>query len=188
MHVFIAVTGASGAWYARSFIRALRLYDPDGRISLSATAMGRRVYTAELGESIDLLAEEGVEILAQDNLFSSLASGSRAPDAAVFIPCSANSTASLRAGLQDTLPLRVGAVMLKLRKPLFLAVREMPWSIPLLENCLELSRAGAVILPASPHFYHSPATVDDLVDTVSGYLLDLLKIPHDLEVRWNGND
>lgn len=188
MHVFVSVSGASGAIYARSFLQALRRFDPKGRISLCPTAMGRRVYVSELGEPIERQAGDGVELLDPDQLFVAVASGSRAPDAAVFVPCSAHSLAALRAGLQDHLPLRTAALMLKLRRPLLLAVREMPWSTIMLDHALELSRAGAVILPASPHFYHRPQTIAALTDSLTGYLLDLLGIAHDLEVRWHGED
>ena len=42
---------------------------------------------------------------------------------------------------------------------------------------LKLSNLGAIILPASPGFYHQPQTIDDLVDFVVARILNLLEIP-----------
>ncbi|MCY1395821.1 Flavin prenyltransferase UbiX [compost metagenome] len=49
---------------------------------------------------------------------------------------------------------------------------------------LKLSNLGAVILPASPGFYHQPQTVDDLVDFVVARILNLLGVPQDMLPRW----
>jgi len=49
---------------------------------------------------------------------------------------------------------------------------------------LSLTRAGAVILPASPGFYHRPATIDDLVNFVVARVLDHLGVEHSLVPRW----
>jgi 4-hydroxy-3-polyprenylbenzoate decarboxylase len=53
-----------------------------------------------------------------------------------------------------------------------------------LENMLRLARAGAVILPPDPGFYHRPQSIDDLVDFVVARILDRLDVPHDLMARW----
>jgi 4-hydroxy-3-polyprenylbenzoate decarboxylase len=76
--------------------------------------------------------------------------------------------------------------MLKEKRRLILVPRETPLSAIHLGNMLRLSRAGAVILPACPGFYHGPETIDDLVDSIVGRILDHLDIPHNLNVRWNG--
>jgi flavin prenyltransferase len=49
---------------------------------------------------------------------------------------------------------------------------------------LRLARAGAVILPPSPGFYHHPKTINDLVDFVVARILDQLRIPHTLMQPW----
>jgi 4-hydroxy-3-polyprenylbenzoate decarboxylase len=62
--------------------------------------------------------------------------------------------------------------------------RETPLSAIHLENMLRLSRAGAVILPPNPGFYHQPQRVEDLVDFVVARILDQLRVPHTLMQRW----
>jgi 4-hydroxy-3-polyprenylbenzoate decarboxylase len=74
--------------------------------------------------------------------------------------------------------------MLKERRRLVLVPRETPFNTIHLENLLRLSRAGAVILPAMPGFYHGPKTIDDLVDFVVGKVLDQLDVEHVLFERW----
>jgi len=46
------------------------------------------------------------------------------------------------------------------------------------------AEAGAVILPASPGFYHSPASIDELADFISGKIFDQLNIEHGLDTAW----
>jgi 4-hydroxy-3-polyprenylbenzoate decarboxylase len=49
---------------------------------------------------------------------------------------------------------------------------------------LRLSRAGAIILPPAPGFYHHPQSVNDLVDFIVARILDQLNIPHNLVRPW----
>jgi 4-hydroxy-3-polyprenylbenzoate decarboxylase len=53
-----------------------------------------------------------------------------------------------------------------------------------LENMLAVTRAGAVVLPATPSFYSHPETIEALIDTVIGRVLDQLGLPHQLMPRW----
>ena len=51
-------------------------------------------------------------------------------------------------------------------------------------TCCALTRAGAVVLPASPGFYHRPTSIDELVDFVVARVLDHLGVEHALGRRW----
>ena len=54
---------------------------------------------------------------------------------------------------------------------------------------LRVTRAGAVVMPAAPGFYHRPAAVDDLVDFVVARVLDHLDVGTrraPLGRRWSG--
>jgi 4-hydroxy-3-polyprenylbenzoate decarboxylase len=53
---------------------------------------------------------------------------------------------------------------------------------------LRLSRAGAVILPPNPGFYHHPQSVEDMVDFVVARILDQLAVPHTLMPRWGAGE
>jgi 4-hydroxy-3-polyprenylbenzoate decarboxylase len=92
--------------------------------------------------------------------------------------------AAVAAGLADSLIERAADVMLKEGRRLVIVPREAPFSTLHLENMLRLARAGAVILPASPGFYHHPKTVDALVDFVVARVLDQLGVKHELMKRW----
>ena len=79
---------------------------------------------------------------------------------------------------------RAADVALKERRPLVLVPRETPLSAVHLENMLRVTRAGAVVLPAAPGFYHRPATIAELVDFVVARVLDHLGVEHAVGRRW----
>jgi 4-hydroxy-3-polyprenylbenzoate decarboxylase len=102
----------------------------------------------------------------------------------VICPCTVGTLAAVAAGLSDSLIERAADVTLKEGRKLILVPRETPFSALHLENMLKLARAGAVILPANPGFYHHPKRIEDLVDFVVARVLDHLGIRHDLMRRW----
>ena len=65
-----------------------------------------------------------------------------------------------------------------------LVLRETPLSLVHLENMAAVTRAGAVVLPASPSFYSRPESIEAVVDTVVGRVLDQLGVGNDLMPRW----
>ena len=60
----------------------------------------------------------------------------------------------------------------------------MPLSTIHLENLTKLSKSGAVIIPAAPGFYNRPETINDLVNFVTGKVLDVLGIENNCYKRW----
>ena len=62
--------------------------------------------------------------------------------------------------------------------------REAPLSRIHLTNMLALHDAGAVLVPASPGFYHRPASIEELVDQLVTKVLDQLGVRLDLIRRW----
>jgi 4-hydroxy-3-polyprenylbenzoate decarboxylase len=95
--------------------------------------------------------------------------------------------AAIANGLSDNLIERAADVMLKEARKLVLVPRETPFSAIHLENMLRLARAGAVILPANPGFYHHPKSVDEVVDFIVARVLDQLGVPHQLMARWGAD-
>jgi 4-hydroxy-3-polyprenylbenzoate decarboxylase len=91
---------------------------------------------------------------------------------------------AIAAGSSRSLVERAADVALKERRRLILVPRETPYSAIHLENMLALTRAGAVVLPASPGFYHRPGTIDDLVNFVVARVLDHFGVEHSLVPRW----
>ena len=127
---------------------------------------------------------ENLAVFGREEWFAPVASGSNPPDAMVVCPCSMGTLAAIAQGLADNLIERVADVVLKEGRKLILVPRETPLSAIHLENMLRLARAGAVILPPSPGFYHHPQTVADVVDFVVARILDQLAVPHALLQRW----
>jgi 4-hydroxy-3-polyprenylbenzoate decarboxylase len=112
------------------------------------------------------------------------ASGSAINAGMVICPCSMGTLSAISVGASRSLVERAADVALKERRPLLLVPRETPLSAIHLENMLRVTRAGAVVMPASPGFYHRPGSVDDLVNFVVARVLDHLGVPHQLVARW----
>jgi 4-hydroxy-3-polyprenylbenzoate decarboxylase len=95
-----------------------------------------------------------------------------------------SSIARIAHGISDDLLTRTADVMLKERRKLVLVPRETPYSVIHLENMSSVTRAGALVLPASPSFYGRPRTLEDAIDTVLARVLDHIGLPNALQKRW----
>ncbi len=190
--IVMAITGASGAAYARRLAQCLLCAETG--VHLIVSPYGMRVLTDEL--SIGRFSPEalvdgpapGLTVHAHRDLGARLASGSFKTDGMVICPCSSNTLATVAAGTADNLITRAALVTLKEARRLVLVPRETPLSQIEIENMLRVSRAGGIICPASPGFYLRPEAVSDLIDFVVGRILDLFGIPHDLHTRWNPDE
>ncbi|MEP0846731.1 MAG: UbiX family flavin prenyltransferase [Phycisphaerae bacterium] len=187
--LILAVTGASGAPYARRLAQCLVSYDL--HLHLIVTPAGRRILADELGlrrltaEAFIGRGAGNVTLVSPRDIGARIASGSFLTHGMVVCPCSSHTLAAIAGGLADNLVTRAALVTLKESRKLVLVPREMPLSTIELENMLRLSRGGAIICPACPGFYMLPADVNDLVDFVVGRVLDLLGLPHELHTRWD---
>ncbi len=191
MPIVIGITGASGAVYARRMMELLA--EADVEMHLTVSALGRRLLFDELGmKRVDpdqLTGGRGrlVTVYNDNDVGAVIASGSFLHDGMVIVPCSSNTLGSIAAGLTDNLVKRAAAVTLKERRRLILAYRESPASHIDICNMQRLSEAGAIIAPLSPGFYLQPKSMDDLVDFMAARILDLLRVPHDLDMRWEAH-
>lgn len=184
----LGLTGASGIPYFVRLLERLRSRS-DVELHLVSSEGGKRVLADEANlKWQDLVAEDadGAPVVhAFRNIGASLASGSFRLDAMVIIPCSMNTLSAVSLGLADNLITRAAAVQLKEGRKLILVPRETPLSLPNLRAMVAAREAGAVILPASPGFYHRPETIDGLVDTVVDRVLDQLNLADEAVRRWD---
>jgi polyprenyl P-hydroxybenzoate/phenylacrylic acid decarboxylase-like protein len=202
MRVVVAITGASGATYARRLLTLLAAAargDADAPVSAPPPREGARgpaldvhwvtssnaplVWRSELGEEMPATLE-GARRWDRLDFNAPFASGSSPADAVVFVPCSMSNLARVAHGGGDDLVARAAEVALKERKKLILVVRETPLSLPQLKNMVAATEAGALVLPAVPSFYAGVRDLDAAVDTVVARILDQVGVPHRLLPRW----
>ena len=105
----------------------------------------------------------------------------------IICPCSMGTVSAIAQGSSRSLVERAADVALKERRPLLLVPRETPLSLVHLENMTTVTRAGAIVMPASPGFYHRLTSVADLVDFVVARMLDHVGVEHHLGHRWGGD-
>lgn len=194
--VALAFTGASGMPYGVRLLECL--LGAGAQVHLLYSRVSQIVARQEMDLALPGRAKDAEAFFAErfhaapgqlrafgrEEWFAPVASGSNPPEAMVVCPCSMGTLAAIAQGLSDNLIERAADVMLKESRRLILVPRETPFSAIHLENMLRLARAGAVILPANPGFYHHPQRVEDLVDFVVARVLDQLRIAHTLMPRW----
>ncbi len=191
--VVFAITGASGAPYA---VRLLEQLAAARRpVQLIVSSHGWRLLRTEtaLGGVDDLRAAVGaarwdryVSVYDDTDRGAGPASGSALNAGMVVCPCSMGTLSAISVGASRSLVERAADVALKERRRLVLVTRETPLSAIHLENMLRVTRAGAVVMPAAPGFYHRPERIGELVDFVVARVLDHLEVPHRLVGRWTG--
>ena len=182
--IVIALTGASGAPYFLRMLKRIRAFQGVD-LHLVASEGGKRVLLEENGIKWQDLDFSGLTLHANKNIGASIASGSFRCDGMVVLPCSMNTLSCIASGITVNLVHRCAAVQLKEDRKLILAIRETPLSLINLRAMTTLREAGAVIMPASPGFYHNPETIDDLLDTVIDRIFDHLGLDDKHIKRWD---
>ena len=196
----VGITGASGAAYAVRLLQAL--LDAGREVHLAISPSGQAVILEELGVRIDLDRFEPETLLGagrptaglpsldrlryfhHKNLMAPIASGSHLTAGMVICPCSGSTLSAVAHSMGENLIHRAAEVHLKERRKLVVVPRETPLSLPQLKNMQAIHEAGAVVLPASPGFYHGASTVADLVDFVVARICDQLGVANTLMRRW----
>jgi flavin prenyltransferase len=196
MRICLAVTGASGSLYALRLLEVLLQAGCDVDVIFSKAAL--LVFVTETGMALPprstsqakwlrerFAVEEGrIRVFGRDDWMAPWASGSGQPGPVVVCPCSTGTLSAIATGASDNLIERAADVALKERRKLILVPRESPYSEIHLRHMLDLTRMGAVILPASPGFYHAPQSIQDLIDFVVARILNQLGIVHQLMPSW----
>ena len=193
----VAITGASGAVYARRLLEVL--CEAGHPVRLSVSPAGAAVIQQELNvarpqaapsEIIEELIapwSEQIETHTHTDLMAPIASGSFPTAGMVVCPCSGGTLSAIAHGGSGNLIQRAAQVHLKERRRLILVPRETPLSLVSLENMKQAYLAGASILPAMPGWYHGVRSIDDLVDFVVARILDQLELEHRLMEPWGAS-
>jgi flavin prenyltransferase len=193
--IVVGITGASGAPYAVRLLQALTAAHRP--ISLIISKYGLRLLATESGiKSIDELRDavgidawaSYVEVFSNDDRGAPPASGSARTSGMIVCPCSMGTLSAIAVGASRSLIERAADVTLKEQRKLVLVPRETPLSAIHLGNMLRLTRAGAVVMPAAPGFYHRPQQISDLVDFMVARMLDQLGVEQTFARRWQGGE
>jgi 4-hydroxy-3-polyprenylbenzoate decarboxylase len=193
--IVVGITGASGAIYSARLLEVLLAAGRDVHLSISLA--GRDVLRQELAIDVNLdnFDANRLRLRTSDaigklhyhhwqDFMAPIASGSFLTAGMVICPCSGASLSGVATGAANNLIQRAAETHLKERRKLILVPRETPLSLIHIDNMRRATEAGAVILPASPGFYHGEKTIDELVDFVVARICDQLGIEHSLSKRW----
>lgn len=215
MPIVVAITGASGAVYAARLLEALLTLGREVHLTISDSGAAvirqelqvnvglRGERLAEVFQSADQLlalppdalwtstkamaqAESGLlKVHHYSDYFTPIASGSFLTAGMVVCPCSGSTLSGIAHAASQNLIQRAAEVHLKERRKLIVVPRETPVSVLQLENMQRLAQAGAVVLPASPGWYHGAKSLLDLVDFIVARILDQLAIDNQAIPRWD---
>ena len=194
--IALAITGASGAPYAKRLLEVL--LQQGLTVHLMISTAGRIVLADELDWKLPARASdvqtklvqefnchpEQLLVYGEQQWSSPLASGSHRVPTMIVCPCTMGTLSAIACGQSDNLINRAADVMLKEDRKLIVVPREAPFSVIHLENMLKLAKLGVCILPPNPGFYFNPTSLNELVDFVVARILDQAKIEHNLMPRW----
>ncbi len=176
--IIIAVTGASGAIYAKLLLDKVTSIKSDfEKVSLLFSKNAMDVWEYEIGNKS--YNDYPFERIESNDFFSGPASGSARYTTMIICPASMGTIGRIAAGISNDLITRAADVMLKERKQLIVVPREAPYNLIHLRNMTSLTEAGAIVLPASPSFYSKPKTIEDIANTVVERILKIADINDD---------
>jgi 4-hydroxy-3-polyprenylbenzoate decarboxylase len=193
----LAISGASGSVFA---IRVLQAILKESEVHLIISSQSFAIIGHETG--LDWSAKTDADVQKrvraffkssrlhyynENDLAAPLSSGSFLADGMLVVPCSMKTLAGIANGYANNLTERAADVTIKEGRPLLLSPREMPFNAIHLENMLKLARMGVKIAPPVPAFYQKPKDLDDMIDFVTGKILDSFGIKNDLFKRWKGS-
>jgi len=190
----MAITGASGAPYARVLLQTLLQAKVQVHLVVSHSAivvMREELGLTFPGDKFDVAAYLGHEtapgeviLYDERDIAAGPSSGSFRHAGMVVCPCSMKTLASVAHGTGGNLITRAADACLKERRRLVLVPRETPMSLIHLRNMVTVTEAGAIVLPAMPGFYAHPKSVDDLLRHLALKITDSLGLDLPSAMRW----
>jgi flavin prenyltransferase len=170
--IVIAVTGASGAIYARQLLdKLLAIKEQWNELAVIMTANAKEIWKTELGN--DDYQHYPLHFYTQQEFSAPFASGSGRFNTMIIIPCSMGTLGRIATGISNDLITRAADVVLKERRKLICVVRDTPYNLIHIRNMETVTLAGGIICPATPSFYSKPSTIEELTATVTDRVLDL---------------
>ncbi|MCD7866460.1 MAG: UbiX family flavin prenyltransferase [Clostridiales bacterium] len=182
--LIIGISGASGVPIAVSVLHALREL-PDWTSCLVISKGGEKTIELESDYTVEEISALADELYDNTNVGASIASGTYRTEGMIVVPCSMKTVSGIANGYSDTLLLRAADVVIKERRKLLLVARETPLSTIHLRNMLSLSQMGVIIMPPMQTYYNRPETVQDMVDHMTGKILDVFGIDYHRFRCWN---
>ncbi|MBL6621132.1 MAG: UbiX family flavin prenyltransferase [Rickettsiales bacterium] len=184
-NLIIAITGASGAIYAKTLLEYCNSKN-DITTHLIISKAAYITIKAELGVSAEDIIKLSDKHYPAKDISACISSGSYKTDGMIILPCSIRTMSQIATANSDNLISRSADVILKERKKLLLAVRETPLHSIHLNNMKLLSDMGAIIYPPVPAFYNNPKNLQEMVNHTVGRILDYFEIDNDLKKIWQG--
>lgn len=183
----LGISGASGVQLAQGFLAHLpkdfsvHIIISRGVIECAKYELG--LDSSELESSL-LAVCESAQIWRDDDIGAPVASGSFGAEIMAIIPTSMDTLAKIACGISDTLLTRTASVMIKERKTLLLAPREMPLNAIMCEHLHKLALLQVIIAPPIIAYYSYPKNLQEMEHFLYGKWLDILQIPNNLYTRW----
>jgi polyprenyl P-hydroxybenzoate/phenylacrylic acid decarboxylase-like protein len=182
--ILVCITGASGTVYGVHLISQLKALQHE--VHLVVTKWGEVTLKHETGLSATTLGKEVHKIYREDDLAAGPASGSFPLDSVAIVPCSMKTLAGIAHGYAENLVVRAADCALKERRKLVIVPRETPLNLIHIRNMAAVTEAGAVVMPASPAFWHRPDNVEDLVSSFVERLMVQLGALKKPSIEWTG--
>lgn len=180
--LIVGITGASGAIYGQTALKALRLAGVETHLVISRS--GQIAIAHELKTKLSEVLALADVTYRIDDIGAAISSGSFPTMGMLVAPCSIRSLSEIAYGVTTSLVTRAADVVLKERRRLVLMVRETPFHLGHLRSMTQVTEMGAIVMPPVPAFYTNPATIDDIVNHSIGRALDLFGLNSGLAPRW----
>lgn len=177
------MTGATGQLYGVRALQLLRETDVESHLILSDSAKINVQQEADYDvRSVKALADE---VYSNDNVGAPTASGSFETTGMLVVPCSMKTLSHIAHGNAGNLITRSADVMLKERRTLAVMPREKPFNRIHLKNMLEVTDAGATVIPPFPSFYQNPGSIEEMVTRTMARTLSHVGVDIEYE-SWQG--
>jgi 4-hydroxy-3-polyprenylbenzoate decarboxylase len=180
--IIVAITGASGAIYAKLLLDKLQQLSAQiAEVAIVMSDNAKEVWKVELDN--ESYQDYAYKFYSKNDFMAPFASGSAMFDTMVIVPCSMGTLGRIAAGISDDLISRAADVILKERRKLILVARDTPLNLVHIRNMQTVTEAGGIICPAIPSFYSKPKTIEELAMTVVNRIIDLIGLENE-SYRW----